>query len=921
MIRVKKIIIILFAILFGLTKYVYAQDKIICGALDKYPYTASSMYEGPDGFCVKILELAANESGVEVEWIQGTIDELTQQLATGEIDCIPFMSGSLYNEDNFDVSSINILSLWGSVISLKTYNLETVNDLSMKKVGFLNEDLSAKSYIEIMGDSNIAIIPVWYENLHALEEDLANSVIPAAIVSDYITQNRLSYEVDKSSILLPPVRVTMGFRHGTFMGISARLNKSIEKLIRDQDSEYYTLLKTHKFDDYLHQQGERSIFLDYIRSYFIVISVAVVCFVIFCAFLIHQLRIKSDNHNRFSREFSTIQYFIENLSVPLIVHKVDTGSKNYILLINKEAESFFDKENADWTFDDFFVLGDSEESVGSYIQGLNAGEQVSFAVRLKSDIYFKNKFEFTTQIMPSSDKAFTFIDNHTSQVAIYESLQNSQYELEMATEAGKVGVFEYDVSAAVITGSNQLFVNLGIGYREEGISYNELITLIKYSDEKVAINSINSLIAGSVKSCSFVFQVDNEDGDGIWMRLTAKAKSRDSSGIATVLIGVVINFDKIKKLNLELEEMSRNFELLMGISPDLIYSKDLNLNFNWVSSSLASDAGVEDRSALVGKSDFDIHKSDIAQSFYKLEMSVIDKDTPVVDYEQTYVSGSGENRWVLSTKLPIKDNQGTVIGILGMGKDITHYKQALAALNSSQRIKSIGKLAGGIAHDFNNSLNGIMGFANLLQDRFVDGFKEMEYLNFIISGTERCAKLTKHLLAYARKGKYFQTKIDMHNLINSTSLIVENTLDDDVEIVCKLNASNFDVFGDYDQIESVIINLISNAEYAVHGSGYISIETKNVISDKIGETPVSSNMKLPMSLEIKVSDDGEGISKENIDNIFDPFFTTKEIGEASGLGLSAVYGIILNHNGNITVDSDIGVGTCFTIVLPVIEPE
>lgn len=241
-------------------------------------------------------------------------------------------------------------------------------------------------------------------------------------------------------------------------------------------------------------------------------------------------------------------------------------------------------------------------------------------------------------------------------------------------------------------------------------------------------------------------------------------------------------------------------------------------------------------------------------------------------------------------------------------------------LHQSEKMHAIGQLAGGIAHDFNNQLAAVVGYADLLRRNLKGESKLIKYADNILLVTGRAKDLTSQLLAFARKGKYNSTNVNMHDLIHEVSNLSEHTMDKKIKIRQELNATSAQVKGDQTQLQNVLLNLSINARDAMPDGGTITFKTENINN----ETDWFKNRGIILGpgnyLKISICDTGTGIPDGIRNHIFEPFFTTKKTGQGTGMGLGAVYGTIKNHNGSIEIDTVPGKGTTFYLILPLREP-
>ncbi len=254
--------------------------------------------------------------------------------------------------------------------------------------------------------------------------------------------------------------------------------------------------------------------------------------------------------------------------------------------------------------------------------------------------------------------------------------------------------------------------------------------------------------------------------------------------------------------------------------------------------------------------------------------------------------------------------------------DITEQKNLEKQLIQAQKMEAIGTLAGGIAHDFNNILTGILGYVSILKQK-ANITKDpifLKALSIIESSSLRAANLTKQLLAFARRGKYQETIIDLNNIVREVIRLLEETLDRRIKLIHTMEKNLWKIKADEGQIYQCILNLCINAKDAMPDGGIIKLSTQNKVLTS-HQHAVGNVIPPGRYVILEVTDNGCGMSPEVRAKIFDPFFTTKEQGKGTGLGLAMVYGIIRNHDGYIQVESTPGIGTTFTIYLPAINSD
>lgn len=280
-------------------------------------------------------------------------------------------------------------------------------------------------------------------------------------------------------------------------------------------------------------------------------------------------------------------------------------------------------------------------------------------------------------------------------------------------------------------------------------------------------------------------------------------------------------------------------------------------------------------------------------------------------------SKNGEVFQIADSGAPIKDQHGNIQGVVLVFRDVTEEYALQEKLKQSQKMDVVGQLAGGVAHDFNNMLAGIMGNAELLQLSLNPNASVRKYADLILLGAQRAADLTRKLLTFSRKSHAVFRHMDIHDAIQMTIQLLKRTIDRKITIISELNASPSTLFGDCTLIENMLLNLALNARDAMTDGGSLTFSTSNIFLKKEQVTLYGFDIEAGDFLEISVMDTGIGMGPDVCARIFEPFFTTKEVGEGTGLGLSAVYGAVKEHHGMITVYSEVGACSVFEIYLPV----
>jgi PAS domain S-box-containing protein len=248
-------------------------------------------------------------------------------------------------------------------------------------------------------------------------------------------------------------------------------------------------------------------------------------------------------------------------------------------------------------------------------------------------------------------------------------------------------------------------------------------------------------------------------------------------------------------------------------------------------------------------------------------------------------------------------------------RDITDRLALEEQVRQAQRLDSIGRLTGGVAHDFNNLLTVIAGNAELLAEQLAPQPKLSGLAGMVVQAAERGAKLTRHLLAFARKQPLQPRAVDVNELVASMAPLLQRTLGAHVEIVLAPADGLWSALVDPSQLDAALLNLCVNARDAMPQGGQLKIATANH-DTSAQQTQTYPGLQPGSYVMLSVSDTGIGIAPENLSRVFEPFFTTKEQGNGIGLGLATVYGFAKQSEGHVHISSQPGTGTTVELFLP-----
>jgi PAS domain S-box-containing protein len=267
---------------------------------------------------------------------------------------------------------------------------------------------------------------------------------------------------------------------------------------------------------------------------------------------------------------------------------------------------------------------------------------------------------------------------------------------------------------------------------------------------------------------------------------------------------------------------------------------------------------------------------------------------------------------------PLVNERGDVVSVFSLMQDITERMRLEKHVQQSQRLNAVGQLAAGVAHDFNNILTIVTGHTGLLLSRDDIPSDARTDLERVESAALRAASLTRQLLTFSRQQAMFPRPVSINEIVQVSAELLGRVIGEHIRFNIRLADALPAVDADAAMLDQVITNLAINARDAMPRGGILSISTAAIT---VTEADVIANpeARVGPAVELCVADTGNGIKAENLARIFEPFFTTKEVGKGTGLGLAVVHGIVRQHRGWISVESEMGKGTAFHVVLPASE--
>ncbi len=418
-------------------------------------------------------------------------------------------------------------------------------------------------------------------------------------------------------------------------------------------------------------------------------------------------------------------------------------------------------------------------------------------------------------------------------------------------------------------------------------------------------------------------QLQQADGSRIQIE-TSKTPLFDAGGVVWGVLGIYTDVTERRRRDDALVEARRMLRLVLDTIPVRVFWKNRAGRYLGCNRLFAADAGIESPEAVVGRLDADLGWHEQSEIYRADDEAVMASGEPKLGYEEPQTTPDGGHIWLRTSKTPLRDANGGVIGVLGTYEDITASKEAEderrrleAEIQYAQKLESLGILAGGIAHDFNNLLVAVLGHADLAIAGLSAANPAHRHVEEIQTAARRARELTNQMLAYSGKGRFVVRALELNDVVTEMGQLLQASIPKKVQLRYDLSADPGTVEVDVAQIRQVVMNLVTNAAEAIGDQpGTITLVTKRrhvdeayLLRAKLGEPLAEGEYVV-----LEVSDTGCGMDQATRQRVFEPFFTTKVHGR--GLGLAAVLGIVRGHGGTIVVYSEVGKGSCFKVLLP-----
>jgi PAS domain S-box-containing protein len=400
---------------------------------------------------------------------------------------------------------------------------------------------------------------------------------------------------------------------------------------------------------------------------------------------------------------------------------------------------------------------------------------------------------------------------------------------------------------------------------------------------------------------------------GHWVELESLATDLlDHPGVQGIMV-TMRDLTERKRMEEALRENFHRLELILNTIPGPIWVKDRDGRYQAVNLAWLQFFEVELEDVL-GKTPQQLFPPEIADRLAQEDLEVIVTRKQTCHIEQM-VGAKGRVNWFDTTKVPLEDSSGVVIGTVGVARDITEQKDLEAKLLQAQKMEAVGQLAGGIAHDFNNILAVITLHLALLRENQNLDAQTQDSLAELNHEAQRAANLTRQLLLFSRRSVLESKVVDLNELVGNLVKMLGRLIGEHIVLRFDRHPDLPPVKGDAGMIEQVLMNLAVNARDAMPKGGKLTLDLTPIEADA-NRIRGKVNVEPGPFICLSVADTGVGMDAAILKRIFEPFFTTKEPGKGTGLGLATVYGIVAQHQGWVDVESEPGQGTTFNVFFP-----
>ncbi len=510
--------------------------------------------------------------------------------------------------------------------------------------------------------------------------------------------------------------------------------------------------------------------------------------------------------------------------------------------------------------------------------------------------------------LESEDFAISSVHDISDRKREEQARRHQQMLLEESQLMAHLGSYEWDVQRNTLTWSDELYRIYGI---EPGtpLTLDSFLQRVHPDDVAMVMSTIQSAMAGDTE-----FRMNERivRPSGEIRHLESKGRIiRSSEGHPISIIGACLDVtDRILSAK-ALRNSEEHFRILFESSNCAIFELNASGQVLRINQAGCHLVGYTEQEIFGRNVQEVLHPDDREEARKKFEQLIVGYATQI-RHSCRYVRKDLSIAFVDVHIAVARTDSDRVESLSVVAIDISAQKQLDEQIRETQKLEAVGRLAGGIAHDLNNLLTVVNGYPELMLLKMAEDDPNARALQAIRTAGERAARLSQQLLAFSRRAIVEPQVIRLNDIVRKSEPLLQQLIGESIELRFDLDEPAAFVKADSAQMEQVLTNLVINARDAMPQGGCIKVSTRTVVSPSTED----SDSDRRIWVQLIIADNGSGIPDEIRSRVFEPFFTTKPVGKGTGLGLAVVHGIVMQSDGRVDLESEVGRGTTVTLSFP-----